>query len=152
METLKDFHFDISYHPSKANSVTDALSWKKKHELVATLMIKEWKMIEFVQDFDIQLTLDEPDAYVALLIAKLTLVRHVISTQDRDEWLVKIKERCKSEEMCNWRVGSDGGLRYRGQVCIPNDAKLRKEVMVEAHHSKLAIHLWSTKMYNDVKR
>ncbi|XP_058092478.1 uncharacterized protein LOC131238910 [Magnolia sinica] len=31
IETLKDFHFNISYHPSKAKSAADALSWKTKH-------------------------------------------------------------------------------------------------------------------------
>ncbi|MGV8048570.1 hypothetical protein PJP07_30680, partial [Mycobacterium kansasii] len=61
---------------------------------MATLMIKEWEMMEFVQDFDIQLTLDEPDAYVALLTAEPTLVRYMISAQDQDEGLVKMKERC----------------------------------------------------------
>ncbi|XP_058103651.1 uncharacterized protein LOC131247265 [Magnolia sinica] len=128
--------------------LADALSRKKKHELVATLMIKEWEMVKFVQDFDIQLTLNEPDVYVALLIAELTLVRQVITTKDKDAWLIKMKEKCKNEEMPDWRVSSDDGLRYQGRVCVPNNVDLRKEVMTEAHHSKLAIHLGSTKMYN----
>ncbi|XP_058092491.1 uncharacterized protein LOC131238925 [Magnolia sinica] len=63
-----------------------------------------------------------------------------------------MKERCKNEEMPDWRAGSDGGLQYQGRVCISNEAKIRKGVMVEAHHSKLAIYPGSTKMYNDVKR
>ncbi|XP_058068819.1 uncharacterized protein LOC131218155 [Magnolia sinica] len=123
IETLKDFHFHISYHLGKANSVADALSRKKKHELVATLMINEWEMMEFVQDFNIQLTLDEPDAYIALLIAGPTLVRQVIAAQDQDVWLVKMKERCKVEEMPDRRVGSNGGLRYQGQEEMGTELK-----------------------------
>ncbi|MGV7988964.1 hypothetical protein PJP10_31840, partial [Mycobacterium kansasii] len=60
METLKDFKFEVSYHPGKANLMTDALSRKKIIEFTAPLMIEEWNMVEFVQEFKQRLTGEEP--------------------------------------------------------------------------------------------
>ncbi|WP_222429775.1 Ty3/Gypsy family RNase HI domain-containing protein, partial [Cobetia crustatorum] len=45
METLKDFKFEVSYHPGKANLVADALNRKKAIVLTAPLMIAEWDMV-----------------------------------------------------------------------------------------------------------
>jgi len=44
MEFLKDYEFELIYHPGKANVVVDALSRKIVH--TAHLMIKEAKLIE----------------------------------------------------------------------------------------------------------
>ena len=38
-----------------------------------------------------------------------------------------------------------------GRVCVPNDDKLRKEIMSEAHSSGYTVHPGGTKMYQDVK-
>jgi len=44
MEFLKDYNFELLYHPGKANVVADALSRKMVH--TAHLMIKEVKLFE----------------------------------------------------------------------------------------------------------
>jgi len=44
MEYLKDYDFELLYHPGKANVVADALSRKKMH--VSLMMIKELELIE----------------------------------------------------------------------------------------------------------
>jgi len=44
MEYLKDYDFELLYHPGKANVVADALSRKRVH--VSAMMIKELKLIE----------------------------------------------------------------------------------------------------------
>jgi len=46
LEFLKDYDFQLRYHPGKANVVADALSMKSLH--MSTLMVKELKMIEQV--------------------------------------------------------------------------------------------------------
>jgi hypothetical protein len=37
------------------------------------------------------------------------------------------------------------------RIYVPDDKVLKGEVLKEAHESKLAIHLGSTKMYRDLK-
>jgi len=44
MEYLKDYDFELLYHPSKANFVVVALSRKKMH--MSCMMIKELELIE----------------------------------------------------------------------------------------------------------
>jgi len=44
MEFLKDYDFELLYHPRKANVVADALSRKIVH--TAHLMIKEVELLE----------------------------------------------------------------------------------------------------------
>ena len=44
MKFLKDYEFELKYHPSKANVVADALS--RKSLTVAWMMIKETELIE----------------------------------------------------------------------------------------------------------
>jgi len=44
MEYLKDYDFELLYHPGKANAVADALSKKTVH--TAHLMIKEVELLE----------------------------------------------------------------------------------------------------------
>jgi len=48
MKFLKDYDFELLYHPSKANVVADALSRKTMH--TADLMIKEVELLEKFKD------------------------------------------------------------------------------------------------------
>ena len=51
MEFLKDYEFDLKYHPSKANIVADALS--RKSLTMAWMMIKETELIENFRDLNL---------------------------------------------------------------------------------------------------
>ncbi|XP_027905594.1 uncharacterized protein LOC114165125 [Vigna unguiculata] len=51
MEYLKDYDFELLYHPGKANVVVDALSRKKMR--VSCMMIKELELIEKLRDMNL---------------------------------------------------------------------------------------------------
>jgi len=51
LEFLKDYDFQLSYHPGKANVVADALSRKMLH--MSALMVKELELIEKFQDLSL---------------------------------------------------------------------------------------------------
>ena len=44
----------------------------------------------------------------------------------------------------------DVSLRFRDRLCVSNDAKLRKEILAEAHGSTYIVHSGSTKMYKNL--
>ena len=47
-ELLKDYDFDLSYHPGKANVIVDALSRKSLY--MSMLMVRELEIIEQFKD------------------------------------------------------------------------------------------------------
>jgi len=53
MEYLKDYDFELLYHPGKANVVPDTLSRKRVH--MFALMMKELEMIEKLRDMNLGL-------------------------------------------------------------------------------------------------
>jgi len=56
MEYLKDYDFEMLYHPGKANVVADALSRKRVH--VSAMMIKELELIEQLRDMNLGLDIE----------------------------------------------------------------------------------------------
>ncbi|MCI59200.1 hypothetical protein A2U01_0080455, partial [Trifolium medium] len=51
LEFLKEYDFELSYHPGKANVVDDALSRKSLH--MSSLMAKELELIEEFRDLSL---------------------------------------------------------------------------------------------------
>ncbi|XP_058106968.1 uncharacterized protein LOC131250703 [Magnolia sinica] len=109
-------------------------------------------MVEFVRDFDMKLTVEEPYEFIAHIQAQPMIDSKIIEAQEGDELLKKMREGTKNDGKFEWRVGTDGGLGYRGRLCVPNLQGLREEVLNAAHNSKLAMHPGSTKMYRDLKQ
>ena len=46
---------------------------------------------------------------------------------------------------------TDGSLRYRGRVVVPQLTDLREEILKEFHCSRFAVHLGGMKMYQDLR-
>ena len=51
-----------------------------------------------------------------------------------------------------WIIQTDGSLRYRGWVVVPQLIDLREEILREFHCSRFAVHLGGMKMYQDLRR
>ena len=50
-----------------------------------------------------------------------------------------------------WTVHTDGSLRYRGRVVVPQLTELRVEILREFHYSQFSLHPGGTKMYQDLR-
>ena len=54
-----------------------------------------------------------------------------------------------SEE--GWPIHTDGSLRYRGRVVVPQLTDLREEILREFNCSRFSMHLGGMKMYRDLR-
>ena len=51
-----------------------------------------------------------------------------------------------------WAIHTDGSLRYKGRVVVPQLIELREEILREFHCSRFVVHPGGMKMYRDLRR
>ena len=142
MELLGDYDFTLSYHPGKGNKVADALSRRWE---VSTAMLK---MTEEMSRW----TLDEGHEKVTLaaIEEQEALVDAVLKAQQDSVERAEMLGHVAAGE-AGFATDTEGGIRVQGRLWVPL-GEVRQKVLGEAHHSTLAIHPGSSKMYQDLKR
>ena len=88
LEFMKDYDFELSYHPSKANVVTDALS--RRSYATSLCAIREWRLLDVVTDAVIRVPRDTERAAIASLSVLPKLYRQIIEAQRLDSRLNRI--------------------------------------------------------------
>ncbi|XP_070002585.1 uncharacterized protein [Nicotiana sylvestris] len=153
LELLKDYDFNILYHPGKANVVADALSRRSMGSLTHVEAEKRQLTREIHQLACLGVRLvDSGNGGVVLQnTAKSSLIAEVKERQYEDPELVKLRERVPQQKKPLLELKGDGVLRYKGRLCVPKVARLRDRIMPEAHYSWYSIRPGSTKMYHDIK-
>jgi hypothetical protein len=89
--------------------------------------------------------------HLANLMVQSKLLARIKAAQLEDPECAKIKQllvKGKRKEFC---LKEDGLLTHFKQVCVPGIGGLRKEIMIETHHSPYTVHPGGTKMYHGVK-
>jgi len=150
MESLKDYDFELLYHPDKANVVADALSRKRMH--MSTMMVKELELIEKLMDMNLGIQLGLDSIWCSALTLSNDILGMIWDGQKSDAELQQFVSWLGTEKGKDYRMGSDGILRFRDRVCVPGNWRLRKQILEEEHKSRLSIHPGMTKMYKDLKQ
>ncbi|XP_049364359.1 uncharacterized protein LOC125829149 [Solanum verrucosum] len=147
LELIKDYDCTIDYHPAKANVVADALSRKS----FASISLSPLPLLLELRAMNVYFTLDSNGSAIANLRVKPILLEQVKEAQMLDDKLVKLSREVKSGEKLDFTYTEDGGLFYQTRLCVPNDDKLRREILNEAYASPYAMHPGGTKMYRTIK-
>ncbi|GJR58070.1 putative reverse transcriptase domain-containing protein [Tanacetum coccineum] len=126
LELLRDYDYEIRYHPRKSNMVADALSRKERNK---PLRIR-----------DLVMTIG------------LNLTKQILSAQSE----ARKEENFTNEDLHGMinklEPRADGTLCLNNRNWIPCFRGLRALIMHVSHKSKYSIHPGSDKMYQDLKR
>ncbi|XP_070682471.1 uncharacterized protein [Malus domestica] len=148
LEYIKDYDFELLYHPRKANVVADALS-RKTRSTLSSLMLAENDMFGTIEAYDIEV-LGESVLTNLQLVPQLE--QELIAKQKDDLEIELLKQKIISRKVSEeWKVYEDGGLRYKERMVVPKDKRVRERVLKEAHNTQFAMHPGSNKMYRDLK-
>ena len=104
-------------------------------------------MLETVGQFGLQYS-DQTQGTLGSLVVTPSLLSIVIESQQQDVEIVSIRDRVQSgtgDE--GWTIHTDGSLRYRGRVVVPQLTDLREKILREFHCSRFSMHPGGTKMY-----
>ena len=146
MELIKDYEFDINYHPGKATIVADALSRKPRmpkqiskrkkkvvRKMKATLAPARCSFItdlEKLKEFEIPeimepVTGEVKQVILANLVVESTIVGRVVDSQHSDPDCIRWRKIALSGEPGDYSVDSSRGLRLRGRLIVPDADELQ---------------------------
>ncbi|KAL0403807.1 UNVERIFIED_CONTAM: Transposon Ty3-I Gag-Pol polyprotein [Sesamum radiatum] len=143
LELIKDYDLSINYHPEKANRVADALS-RKTHRLLGHMLVKQ------LESIDVEVV-ESTDRTIAMLKVQPSILDRICIAQYSDMELERIKNKVEAGSSSDFHIKNDGSLYMRNRLYVPSDSDLKRDIMSEAHRSRLSVHPGSTKMYRDLK-
>jgi hypothetical protein len=147
LKLIKDYDFEINYHPGKANVVPDALSRRSHLNMLGTRELfpefcKKFEKLNIGWVSNIEVITMEVDSMLEQDIRKGQL---------EDAKIQDIKEQIKEDKAPEFSVDEQGTLWYKKHLCVPEVKEIRELILREAHDSTYSIHLGSTKMYHYLK-
>ena len=84
-------------------------------------------------------------------LAESSIVAEIKQRQYEDPVLVRYRDAVLEKEQTPFELSHDGTLLFKGRLCVPDVAGLRRQIMGEAHFARYFIHPGSTKMYHDLR-
>ena len=151
LELIKDYDLEIAYHAGKANVVADALSRKSVH--TCNTMVLPNQLFQEIQSFDLEIVSPEANPpQLHALATKPSLFEEIRLKQADDPALIKIRAEAQQEKARDFKIYSDGSLRFKGRWCVPDCSELKTQILTEGHYAPYSIHPGGDKMYQDLKK
>jgi hypothetical protein len=147
LELIKDYDIGISYHPGKANVVSDALG-RRSHVSQLVVDSMPFKLCEEFDELNLRIIANTEAMEMEV---GLSLLQEIRKGQLEDENVQEIKHNIKEQKSPGFSEDDDCVLWYKGRICVPNIKELMDKILHEAYESTYSIHHWGNKMYHDLK-
>jgi hypothetical protein len=72
--------------------------------------------------------------------------------QLHDRLLLAVRKRIEAGRPCDFSMEEDGTIYFRSNLCVPQKAIVKMEILREAHRTPYTVHPGETKMYQDLKQ
>jgi hypothetical protein len=148
LDLIKDYDFEIHYHPGKANLVADGLSQKEHVHSVIVAQLPD----EIVEDFRrLNLGIVAHTEGVTIELEPI-LEQEICKGQVGDAKIQEIKDLITEGRGPEFTEDEQGTLWFKDRICVPDIDSLHETILKEAHDSDYSIQPGSTKMFQDLKQ
>ena len=131
LELLKDYDFDLNYHPGKANVVADVLSRKSLH--MSMLMVRELELIEQFRDMSLVCEANSDRVKLGMLKLTSSILEEIREGQRSDLKLVDQLTLINQGNGGEFKIDENGVMRFGDRVCVLDVPELKKSILEEGH-------------------
>ncbi|XP_072077994.1 uncharacterized protein [Arachis hypogaea] len=150
MDMLKDYEFELSYHPGKAKVVADALG--RKSLTIAWVRIKEEELVDKFVDLKLEIGEVARRACLSQLQISNMFKMDIQRAQQDERKLQKLLQPVGDKRREEFAKEGERVWRDKGRVCTQDVRSLRQDMLSGAHYSGFSVHPGSTKMYCNLKK
>ena len=86
------------------------------------------------------------------IVVQATLVDRIIESQREDVDLRGKSSKRIAKDPGDWSIRSNRGFRFKNRFIMPKSGDNKKDILEEAHRSRLTMHPEGAKMYRNLKR
>lgn len=147
-DLLKDYNLNIPYHLTKANVVVDAFN-RKQMETIKAFITNKQELLQDLQKLGMEIIIAINLVQLGSLTVHTTFVDEIKKAQMIDMKLQMIKS--DMHKYSSFTLDKNEILKFKNQVCIPNDLEIKKIILEEVHNSRYTCHPRCNEMYKDLK-
>jgi len=91
----------------------------------------------------------EVTSWVNQVSVQYDLYDRIKEMQQKDDEIRKILEKVQGRKIQGFTY-DEGVLNFGHRICVPQDTRLKEEILSETHHTPYTVHPGVTKMYQDL--
>ena len=129
LELISDYDLGITYTPGKGNVMADALSRKS---YCNNLMLQQGQPLLHEEFCKLNLHI-APHGFLSTLVVKPTLEDQIITSQQYDTGISRIKDNVKKGAAGSFFVDDRGVVFFENRMVVPQKQHLRQLILKEAN-------------------